>query len=254
MKKETISLFADTLQVRVNDGGTGRPFLLLHGGAGTKSMEGLAGTLAENNRVILPTHPGFDGTLRPDWFQNVADLVTAYVAMIEKLDLRDVVVVGNSAGGWIAAELGLRSSPRISSIILLNSVGLDPTEESGPIVDPLMLESAERSIYAFHDPATFEASLLPEGGLPVMIENQKSLLVYAGEPFMHDPTLRDRLPRLACRALVLWGESDRIVTSAYGRQFAEIIPGVQFQAISGAGHFPQIEQLETVTAEILNFV
>lgn len=83
-----------------------------------------------------------------------------------------------------------------------------------------------------------------------MAANQQALRAYAGEPFMHDPGLRARLPGIKLPTLVLWGESDRIVTPTYGRQFSDAIPDARFELIPQAGHFPQIGQLNEVVALI----
>ena len=99
--------------------------------------------------------------------------VLAYLSLIELLDLNNVVVIGNSAGGWIAAELGLRASPRISAIVLMDAVGLNPTAASGDIANPLKLDPADRAAYSFHDPATFGTALIGPGGLPTIGENQQ---------------------------------------------------------------------------------
>lgn len=253
MNTRTIDLFSNTLSITINDQGNGRPYVLLHGGAGTKSMAGLADVISKNGRAILPTHPGFDGQARPEWFQSIDDLVLAYLSLIENLDLQDVVLIGNSVGGWIAAELALRTSPRIAALVLINSVGLDPVDGQF-IADPLKLEPTDRAAYAFHNPATFGQSLLTSGGFAAMAENQKNLLIYAGEPFMHDPGLRFRLNKITIPALILWGESDKIVTHAYGRQFAEIIPNSEFQIVPKAGHFPQIEQTDVVMDMLADFL
>jgi pimeloyl-ACP methyl ester carboxylesterase len=42
--------------------------------------------------------------------------------------------------------------------------------------------------------------------------------------------------------LVLWGESDRVVTREYGRAYAAAIPGARFEIIAEAGHLPWLEQ------------
>lgn len=81
----TIQLFAETLPLAINDQGNGRAFLVLHGGAGPASMLGLAGALARQ--------------ARPDRFTRIDDLVLAYLALLEKLNLSNVIVVGNSVGG-----------------------------------------------------------------------------------------------------------------------------------------------------------
>jgi pimeloyl-ACP methyl ester carboxylesterase len=253
MSTHTLSLLADTLPLTVDVQGSGRPYLLLHGGAGPRSMAGLAQALASTSQAVLPTLPGFEGQPRPHWLHRIADLATAYLALLDYLDLRDVVVVGNSVGGWLAAELGLRASSRITGLVLLNSVGLAPTPATGNIADPTQLAPADRAAYAFYDPARF--ALAPAGSEAAadMAANQQALRIYAGKAFMHDPTLRDRLPELKVPTLILWGESDRIVTPAYGQQFADFIPHARFELVPQAGHFPQIERLDAVLPHLLHF-
>lgn len=248
-----LGLFAETLSFAYTDQGQGRAFLILHGGAGPASVAGLAGALAKSARAIVPTHPGFNGEPRPDQFTRVGDLVLAYLALIERLDLADVVVVGNSVGGWIAAELALRQSPRLAGLVLLNAVGIDTESLGRAIVDPMKLEPAERSALSFHDPQRFAIAPSGPAAAAAMASNQQTLRVYAGEPFMHDPTLRARLAQITIPALVAWGESDRIVDPEYGRLYASSIPGARFELIREAAHFPQIERLDQVVQLIGDF-
>jgi pimeloyl-ACP methyl ester carboxylesterase len=252
-RKQEVELFSETLRLSFTDQGEGRPFLLLHGGAGPASMSGLGGVLSKNARALIPTHPGFNGQPRPDSFARIDDLVLAYLALIERLDLKNVVVVGNSVGGWIAAELALRKSPRIVGIVLLNAVGIDTGDTGSSIVDPMKLEPAERAAMSFHAPDRF--AIVPSGpeAAAAMANNQRTLRVYAGEPFMHEPTLRSRLAQISVPALIAWGESDRIVDVNYGRLYASSIPGARFELISEAAHFPQIERLDEVVRLIGDF-
>ena len=216
MQKQKVELFSETLRLALTNGGAGRPFLVLHGGAGSASVSGLADALSKNARAVIPTHPGFDGEPRPDSFARVNDLVLAYLALIEKLNLSNVIVIGNSVGGWIAAEMALRKSPRLAGIVLLNAVGIDTGSSERTIVDPMKLSPAERSALAFHDPKRFAVAPSSPEAAAVMANNQRTLRVYAGEPFMHDPALRPRLAQMSIPALVAWGESDRIVDTEYG--------------------------------------
>ncbi|MDJ0366557.1 alpha/beta hydrolase [Hymenobacter sp. H14-R3] len=247
------SVLAETLDLAYDAQGSGPTYLLLHGGAGPASMAGLAAALAQRGRVILPTHPGFEGQPRPGWLHSIPALATAYLALLEQLDLREVVVVGNSVGGWLAAELGLRASPRLAALVLLNAVGLDPTTASGPIADPMALPPAARAAAVFHDPARYAQAPATAEAAATMAANQAALRAYAGTPFMHDPALRTQLPELRLPTLVLWGASDCLVTPAYGRQFAELIPQVRFELVNAAGHMPQIEQLDDVLEQIRQF-
>lgn len=255
MTSQPLTLLAETLPLTVTDQGTGRPYLLLHGGAGPHSMAGLAGALAPTGRTLVPTHPKFEGQPRPEWFRSIADLATAYLALLERLDLHEVVVVGNSVGGWLAAKIGLRASPRVAALVLLNAVGLDPTPASGPIADLFALPPAEQAAHIFHDPTPFARALVPASpeAAAVLAANQQALRVYGGEHVTYDPRLRTRLPHLRVPTLVLWGESDRIVTPAYGQQFADLIPHAQFALLPQAGHLPQLERLADVVAHLHDF-
>ena len=234
------------LTIRVAEGGEGQPYLLLHGGAGPGSMRGLSEALSETGTAILPTHPGFDGETKPAWLVSIRQLAEAYIALLDQMGLNNVIVIGNSAGGWIAAEMGLFDPSRIANIVLLNTVGIEPEITGKPIVDPTIVPPDRRAALAFHDPVRF--ALAPSGtdAAAAMAENQRALRVYAGEPFMHDPTLRTRLAHLLPRTLILWGQSDGIVDLDYGQRFAAAIPNSRFEIIANAGHFPQIEQLDTV--------
>ncbi|MDA4136807.1 MAG: alpha/beta hydrolase [Thaumarchaeota archaeon] len=250
---KTVKLFSESLELSVDDRGKGRAFLLLHGGAGPASIAGLAGAISKEERAIAPTLPGFAGSSRPDWFRRIDDVALAYLALLERMDVRDVVVVGNSIGGWIASEIALRRSPRISSVILLNAVGIDTGSEDKKIVNPADVPPEKRAALSFYDPKKSPFANLGPEGLVMMAANSKALIAYASQPYMHDPTLRARLSAVDVPVLLLWGASDKVVDVDYGRRFAESIPGSRMEVITEAGHFPQIEKPEEVLRLIRDF-
>ena len=61
-------------------------------------------------------------------------------------------------------------------------------------------------------------------------------------PYMHDPKLARRLRHAKAPALVIWGESDRIVDVEYGRAFARAFANGRFEIVEKAGHMPHLEQ------------
>jgi pimeloyl-ACP methyl ester carboxylesterase len=67
---------------------------------------------------------------------------------------------------------------------------------------------------------------------------------------MHDPSLLGRLGEVQIPVLVLWGDSDRIFTPAYGQAFAAAFPHATFTVIQDAGHLPHIEQPGTTFAAL----
>ncbi|MFF2148812.1 alpha/beta fold hydrolase [Kitasatospora sp. NPDC058190] len=236
-----------------NRDGTG--VLMLHGGAGPRSMAGFAAGMSQHAYVVVPTHPGFDGTPRPETTDTVADLASAYLDLLDELGLDGVMVAGSSVGGWIAAEMGLRDNHgRISALVLLGSTGITP----GPplaIANPADLGPVRTGELAFHNPALRpNPAALSDEQKAVMAANQRTLALYAGDPFCHDPKLRGRLHRVTVPVLVLAGEQDGIVPLEYERALADSFPRATFRPIPEVGHFPHIEQPGVVFGAIGDFV
>jgi pimeloyl-ACP methyl ester carboxylesterase len=236
----------------VEERGEGKPFLVLHGGAGPQSVAAFAQMLADKggSRVLTPTHPGFGGTARPDALHSVAGLAALYGSLLDDLGLEDVTVIGNSVGGWVAAEMSLLDSPRISGIVLLDAVGIGL--EDHPVGDVSGLALPEIQALSFHDPAPFrvDPASIPDAQKALMAANGAALAAYAGSASMADPTLLGRLGHIAVPTLVLWGESDRIVEPAYGRDYAAAIPGARFEMLPATGHMPQMETPDLVLRTI----
>lgn len=239
------------VELTITDQGRGRAVLLLHGGAGPQSVNGFAGLLAESARVIAPVHPGFDATPRPEALTSPRDLAALYVALLDTLDLTDVTVVGNSIGGWIAAEIALLRSPRVSGMVLVDAVGIDVADH--PVADFFSLTLDDVARLSYHDPDRFriDPSAMTGAQRQVMAGNRATLAVYGAT--MTDTSLRGRLADAGLPTLVVWGESDRIVDPDYGRAFAAAIPGARFELLPGTGHVPQIETPGRLLAAILAF-
>jgi pimeloyl-ACP methyl ester carboxylesterase len=228
--------------------------LMLHGGAGPHTMTGLATALSEHVRVIAPTHPGFDGTARPEWCDSVADLAETYLDLLTTLDLTDVMVVGNSVGGWIAAEMALRDTDnRIGALALVNALGVHP-EQADDLVDTRTISVAKLGLLAFHDPSRRLSPSDPDDRQrATMAANGRAVAIYGGESYTHDPKLRGRLHRVTVPVLVAWGEQDGLASVKYGRGYADAFPDGHFTPIPDAGHFPQIEQPDRTLGAIGDF-
>src|ERR1700738_5387406 len=94
-----------TVELSVTEKGEGPPFLLLHGGGGPLTVNGFGDLLASQRpaRVMIPTHPGFGGTPRPDALAGVPGLAAVYIELLVDLDPCGVNVIRDSIGGWHAA-------------------------------------------------------------------------------------------------------------------------------------------------------
>jgi pimeloyl-ACP methyl ester carboxylesterase len=241
--------------VTVEDTGQGQPFLLLHGGAGPRSVRGFADLLTSSGhrRAVVPTHPGFEGSDRPGWLNSIEGLARIYCRMLEELDLYHVVVLGNSIGGWLAAEIAVANPSRVDRAVIVDGTGIDVPEH--PATDVSGMSLAEISALSYHNPEAFrvDPTKLPPEAQAVLAGNRATMAVYAG-PTMSDPSLRARLAGVAVPTLVVWGDSDGIVGAEYGRAFAEAIPGARFEVLINTGHLPQLESPEKLLALLVEFV
>jgi pimeloyl-ACP methyl ester carboxylesterase len=211
-------------------------------------MAGFADLLAErtHSRVLLPTHPGFGGTPKDDSLTGVTELAQAYVALLDELDLTDVTVIGNSFGGWLAAEIALQKSPRVSGAVIIDGVGIEV--DGHPLTDVSGLSPAELRAHSFHDPSK---APVPPGGGTGPSPDVRALIGYTG-PAMADPTLAGRLGAIDIPVHVLWGESDGIVDPGYGKAYAAAIPLATFTVLPRAGHLPQVETPEELLGALLD--
>jgi pimeloyl-ACP methyl ester carboxylesterase len=246
--------------IEISERGKGKPLLFLHPGhpAGrldpaSRMME----ALAEKMRVIAPTHPGFGTTPAPAQLTTVDDLAYLYLDLLAAMNLKDVVLAGASFGGWIAAEIAVKSTERLSHLILIDSLGIKTGDrETRDIADIYAVTDKQLAELSYADPQkmTRDVKSLPESELILMARSREATGRYGWTPYMHDPKLKARLHRIRIPTLVLWGAADRIAKPDYGRVFAAAIPGADFALIEGAGHFPHLEQPNTLAHRILDFV
>jgi pimeloyl-ACP methyl ester carboxylesterase len=240
--------------VTVTEHGDGRPVLLLHGGAGPQSVTGFGDVLAKREpaRVLVPTHPGFGGTPRPEGLDSMRSLARVYAGLLDELGLTGVTVIGNSIGGWIAAEIALLSSPRVSGVVLADAAGLVVPGYPSPDFFSLSMDQVAELSYYRPDAFRIDVDALPEPAKAAMAGNRAALAVYGG-PAMADSGLLDRLPEVTAPVLVVWGEADRMIPVEHGRAYAKAIPGARFVLIPEAGHLPQLEAPDRLLAAVIEF-
>src|SRR5690606_25075171 len=98
--------------------GKRQPLLFLDGGDGFHRNTRWVERLGSEWDVDAPKHPGYGGVDVAGHFRGVSELSLLYLGMLDQLGLEDVLLVGASFGGWIAAEMAVRSCDRIRGIVL----------------------------------------------------------------------------------------------------------------------------------------
>jgi pimeloyl-ACP methyl ester carboxylesterase len=241
--------------------------LLIHGINPIHPNAPFVAELARTHYVIAPSHPGFGASPLPPDFDTMYDLVNLYLDVLDNLPGDGVAVAGFGFGGWIAAELAVSGHARLQRLILVDPVGIKiGGREDRDIVHMFNTNPVELNQRAWHDPAKRPAGIyglgwqatisdaMTDAEMITLARNWDSLCLFAWRPHMFNPQLKYWLHRISVPTLVLWGESDRIVTPDYGRHYAGLIPGAEFETISQAGHHPELEQPAAFVASVNRFL
>ncbi len=188
--------------------------------------------------------------------RSVDDLSYFYLDLLDQLDLRDLTVVGVSLGAWIAAEIAVKTTARLSRLVMANAVGVKIADrETRDIADIYALTDKELLDILYCDPEAGRRDFksLPEADATSAARAREATARLAWNPYFHNPKLKSRLHRIRIPTLFLWGTHDRMLTEAYGRAYCAMIPGARFELIDRAGHFPHQEQPKIFAEKVLAF-
>lgn len=225
--------------------GQGRPLLFLHAGEGLWPDRPWLDALASRFRVIAPVHPGWGRSALPDWMSTVDDLAYLYLDLARQLDLKDAILVGSCFGGWIAAEMAVRSTAAFSSLVLAAPLGIKVGgREQRDIADMHAMTRNDFLSRAWADPThgAMDTSQMSDAELQRIVRGREALALFGWKPYMHNPRLKRWLHRIDKPTRLLWGDKDRIVEPAYGKAFANAIPGATLEILPGCGHYPAWER------------
>jgi pimeloyl-ACP methyl ester carboxylesterase len=251
------SIKINGIRIEAIDRGTGSPLLFLHPHIGLDPTAPVLDRLAERARLIAPTHPGFGNSEQPPSFDSVDDLAYFYLDLLDELDLKDVTLVGVSLGGWIAAEMAVKSTARLARLILADTVGIKVgSRETRDIADIFAMTEKEFNERAYANPqlGARDYKAMAEADVRIVARNREATALYGWSPYMHDPKLKSRLHRIRIPTLLLWGDRDRILSESYGRAYAAAIPGARFETMTPAGHFPHIDQPDEFARRVHTFM
>jgi pimeloyl-ACP methyl ester carboxylesterase len=240
--------------VRLRTVGRGAPLLLLHHDIGTLEQLPFYDALAQRFMLLLPSHPGYDGSERPVWMRSVRDVAVTYQALLAARGLTDVSLVGLGFGGWIAAEMATMAPRAFHRLVLVGPMGVKPAE--GEILDQALVSYIDYARAGFADPTAFDRLFSPDPSTSQLEQwdlNREMTFRLAWKPYMYNPTLPPLLGGVQTEALIVWGRDDRIVPAACGEQYGCALPRSRLAVVEGAGHFVDMEQPEALAKLIAQF-
>jgi pimeloyl-ACP methyl ester carboxylesterase len=241
-------------KLSVRRAGKGETILFLHGAGGGGRWLPFMADLAERYDLIVPEHPGFGQSDTPPWLDNVGDLAYFYLDFLERQQPGKVHLVGHSMGGWIAAELAVRSQAQIATVTLVAPAGI---YLPGVPTGDLFLWSPEqlvRNLVA--SPALAELMLampVSEAEQRMALQNSFTVAKLAWQPRLYNPHLKKWLHRVTVPTQILWGDQDKVIPTPYGAAFQSLIPGSRLEIFADCGHLPQVEKQDAFVAAIVDF-
>jgi pimeloyl-ACP methyl ester carboxylesterase len=251
---------AGRLKISTMEAGEGPPVLAVPGLGGTKgSFLPTLAALGDRFRVIAIDLPGFGDSDKPIGAAYDARFFAGTIVdLLDGLELERVHLVGNSLGGRVALEVGLRNPDRVHRLALLApslawrrsrpwagllrlvrpELGLLQIAPR-PIVEAVVhrvVPGAANGWSAAGVDEFLRAYLTPAGRAAFYAAARQ---IYLDEPH-GDEGFWTRLRSLRPEALFVWGRQDRLVPLAFARHVTDALPAAHHVELD-CGHVPQVE-------------
>jgi pimeloyl-ACP methyl ester carboxylesterase len=242
-------------KLHVARAGKGKPVVILHHETGTPDRLAFYDALAEKYDVLVPHHPGYSKSERPDWLRSVRDIAILYRGLLSHLKLKDAALVGLGFGGWIAAEMAIMAPADVSRLVLVGAMGIKPPQ--GDILDLAITGYIDYARAGFHDQAAFDRIYTAEPSVDQLemwdICREMSFRI-AWKPYMYSQTMPHLLGAARAPALIVWGDDDKVVPLSAGKVYAEALPNARLEIVKGSGHCVDMEQPEKLAKLVTDFI
>jgi pimeloyl-ACP methyl ester carboxylesterase len=243
------------VKIHVSRAGSGRPLLVLHHETGTLDRLPFYDALAAHYDVLVPHHPGYSRSPRPEWMRSVRDIAVVYRGLLGELKLKNAALVGLGFGGWIAAEMATMAPADLSHLVLVGAMGIKPPQ--GDILDLAITGYMDYARAGFHDQQAFDRVYGAEPSTDQLemwdICREMSFRI-AWKPYMYSQTLPHLLGSVRAPALVVWGDDDRVVPQSAATVYAKALPKARLEIVKGCGHCVDMEQPDALAKLISNFI
>jgi pimeloyl-ACP methyl ester carboxylesterase len=235
---------ADGFRIRYMEAGQGTPLVHLHGASGLR-LTPAHDLLSRQFRVIAFEMPGFGQSLENTSTRDMSELASTMALAADALGIERFNLMGTSFGGKTALWLALQQSERVLALVLEAPAAIRPEGSQPPSGSP---EEIARRLYAHPERV---APMPPVD--PAVQAKTRSLVARLRGPD-RDADLETRLRTLATPTLVLFGTLDRVIPSAMGRLYKELIANCHLVFVYDAGHAISTERPEAFAEVVADFL
>ena len=210
--------------------------VLVHGlGVSSRYMVRVAERLARDVRVYAPDLPGFGASEKPEHVLDVEALADVLAAWMDAVGLGGALLLGNSLGCQIIAEVGVRRPDLVAAAVLV-----------GPTIDPAGRFLPRLLARAVADVVREHVSLLPILAYDYLragvVRTFRTLQILTRH------RLEDGLPALAVPTLVVRGEHDMIVPQAWAEAVVRLLPDGRLAVVPGGAHAVHYDSADVLAA------
>ncbi len=227
--------------------GRGKPVVFIPGlGSSGAVWAGIARDLASDFRCILVDNRGAGLSPKPEGPYSTAAMAADVAALVERMGLTEVCVVGHSMGGAIAQELALAYPDRIARLALLSTwcepdpwltglfVNLRRLRQHLPLRDFVEFQLWLSTAVSCDDDARRHRDLVEQVYRMARRQGRRAYLAQLEACLGHRAGARVR--DIRAPTLVAVGSEDRLVPPRFSRELAFLIGHAQLEVIEGAGH------------------
>jgi pimeloyl-ACP methyl ester carboxylesterase len=247
------------------------PVVFVHGlgGAWQNWLENLRRT-ARERRVFALDLPGFGRSEMPQREISISGYGRCVDEFCERLELGAVALVGNSMGGFVAAEVAIQFPQRVERLALVSAAGITvtnlrrrPVQTWGRVAAALGSYGAANTRVAVVRPRVRHLALALVVRHPTRLRADlcwEQIHASGGPGFMDaldaltDYDFRDRLGEISCPTLLVWGTDDMLVPVNDADEFERRIPNARKILMRDTGHVPMLERPVTFNNCLMEFL
>lgn len=256
-----------------HEAGSGPPLVLLHGSgpgvSGWSNFKGNLPVLARRFRTVVPDLPGFGLSAGLEYdraYPRVA--ADAVVFLLDQLGIDKAHVLGNSMGGYVAAELALAHPDRVDRMVMMGPGGLavsifgpDPSEGARRLTE-FMVNPTREAMVAWIDCMVANKKVVDDALVdermanalrPGAIESAMSIFMSLAQ-FPEPVPLYARADQIKAPALITWGRDDRMLPFEQAIFAFRRMPRAELHVFSRCGHWAQVERKEEFERVVTEFL
>jgi pimeloyl-ACP methyl ester carboxylesterase len=227
-------------KIKYIEEGDGPALLLLHGLFGALSnFKEVIEEFKCNYRVIVPMLPIYNLPLTST---GIGGLVKFMHKFISQMELKEIILLGNSLGGHVALAYTLKYSENIKALILTGSSGLYENTLGGTYPKRGDYDFVkEKTEYTFYNPKTATKELVDEV-YDIVNTRDKAIRVIALSRSAMRNNLSKELHKVKVPVALIWGKDDNITPAFVAKDFHELLPNSELNYISECGHAAMMEK------------